>query len=44
MDMLKSSVFGRYVGNVFVGALAYTDDTVLLFCIGQVIDTVFSIF
>ena len=30
MDMLKSSEFGCYVGNVFVGALAYADDIVLL--------------
>ena len=30
MDMLKSSGFGCYVGNVFVGALAYADDIVLL--------------
>ena len=30
MDMLKSSGFGCYDGNVFVGALAYADDIVLL--------------
>ena len=30
MDMLKSSGFGCYVGDVFVGALAYADDIVLL--------------
>ena len=30
MDMLKSSGFGCYVGNVFVGALEYADDIVLL--------------
>ena len=30
MDMLKSSGFGYYVGNVFVCALAYADDIVLL--------------
>ena len=30
MHMLKSSGFGCYVGNVFVGALAYADDIVLL--------------
>ena len=30
MDMLKSSGFGCYVGNVFVGVLAYADDIVLL--------------
>ena len=30
MDMLKSSGFDCYVGNVFVGALAYADDIVLL--------------
>ena len=30
MDMLKSSGFGCYVGNVFVGTLAYANDNVLL--------------
>ena len=30
MDMLKSSEFGCYVGNVFFGDLAYADDIVLL--------------
>ena len=30
MDMLKSSGFSCYVGNVFVGALAYADDITLL--------------
>ena len=30
MDMLESSQFGCYVGNIFVGALAYVDDIVLL--------------
>ena len=30
MDMLKSSEFGYYFGNVFVCALAYADDIVLL--------------
>ena len=30
MDMLKSSGFSCYIGNVFVGALAYADDIVLL--------------
>ena len=30
MDMLKSSGFSSYVVNVFVGALAYADDIVLL--------------
>ena len=44
MDMLKSSGFGCYVGNVFAGGLAYADDIVLTFCTGQVIETVLSIF
>ena len=30
MDMLRSSGFCCYVGNVFVDALAYADDIVLL--------------
>ena len=30
MNMFISLGFGCYVGNVFVGALAYVDDVVLL--------------
>ena len=30
MDMLKSSGFSFYVGNIFSGAVAYADDIVLL--------------